>query len=565
MGFADRFTVESVLAERGAVTTKLVRDAAGTRFVMKTLSVRRVRDAREIEHFEREVGILKHLVHPAIPRFVESAVEERDGDDVRLHLLQGFVPGRNLVGWIAEGRGFTPAEARRVFRSLADVLAALHETSPPLVHRDVKPQNVMMNDAGDVFLVDFGAARRAVGDGTVVGTFGYMAPEQAEGRAVPASDVFGVGMTMVFLLTHREPSSFADDGGVRKAWRAAANVDDDLASLIDDCLSLDDTARPADGAALRARIDALGRHSAREPVSTASAKPTRSGPAVVVVLVAVCAVVGVVFGQLAMRAAPRRPTIGTAPTPTPSFSLFRTQSPSERLGVPGVLEATACLDRAARALQSEERYRSWRTGDAAPTCSERYLMYGLYELYDDAPGRCGEASQAAAPSSSLQTATTELQAALAALTPIVKAAAAYYQAEDWKDDACAQARALHEQLLPGFRRVRAAFDATTSARRAVVRESPPPDDADAAPYRRLLDAALAVSDPMLPPGGRKDAVERYLAAVAALPKNLTFLQVRDDALKKWARDGAGTGGAFAPVPIDGDVARAIDHRFRFNR
>ena len=276
--FLDRYTLERVLAERGAVTTRLMRDGDGALVVVKTLSMRRSTDVRDIELFERETGVLRHLHHPSIPRLVDAGVDDDGQGDVQLHLVQSHVPGKTLEGWITDGRSFTAAEATRIGRDLADVLTTIHGTSPPLVHRDIKPSNVVLDDDGRVFLIDFGAAKRAARDGTAIGTFGYMAPEQLEGRASPRSDVFGVGMTLIHLLTHLHPEAFADDGGVRKAWRARANVPDGLGELLSSCVALDDEQRPADGAALRDRFDALLRPGSVAVTRSTMASPTSTSP-----------------------------------------------------------------------------------------------------------------------------------------------------------------------------------------------------------------------------------------------------------------------------------------------
>ncbi len=91
------------------------------------------------------------------------------------------------------------------------ILQYLHELNPPIIHRDIKPQNIIQRDDGHIFLVDFGAVqsvyRHTVAFGsTVVGTYGYMAPEQFQGQACPATDLYGLGATLLNLLTHSSPS-----------------------------------------------------------------------------------------------------------------------------------------------------------------------------------------------------------------------------------------------------------------------------------------------------------------------------------------------------------------------
>jgi serine/threonine protein kinase len=569
MSFLDSYRLERVLSERGAVVTRLMSDSTGARVVVKTLSVRAARDAREVTLFEREAGILKHLLHPAVPRFVDYAVEELAGGDVQLHLVQSYVDAQTLEAWIKDGRSFSASEAKDIMRALADILCALHETSPPLVHRDIKPGNVMRDAAGTIFLVDFGAAKRAARDGTAVGTFGYMAPEQMEGRASPASDVFGVGMTMVFLLTHQEPEAFADKGGVRKAWRASANVDDALAQLINDCIALDEDTRPRDGRALRDRIEGLGARPA--PVAARGAPQPQSPFLVAVGAAGLLLVVGIAVAATVLTRPVVPPEVGPSvvlpvepvPPPPPDRPLQPRKIPaSERLGVPGLIEATACLSRAERALSSEARYRSWRKGDEAPTCNERYLSYGLYTLYDDAPGDCAAASEAATTSDALRDATRALGDALTPLTATAKEADSYYEAEDYKDDGCAKAKALHARLLPEYAAVRAAFAAVLDARAALAK-APPPEDAELRTYRTLLDAALRLDDPALPLADRRAAVDAYESALAALPKPITSIGVSLEGLRKWARGSNNIVAQMSAGHVAASTGSAINMRLMF--
>lgn len=576
MAFLDRYTFEQTLAERGAVTTRLMRRDDGTRVVVKSLSLRRSQDPRDVELFERETGVLKHLDHKAIPRLLDSGVDDAGDGDVVFHLVQSHVQGQTLEGWVNDGRSFTEAEVTAIALDLADVLATLHGTSPPLVHRDIKPSNVVRNDAGAVFLIDFGAAKRAARDGTAIGTWGYMAPEQMEGRASPASDVFGLGMTLVFLLTHKHPDAFADHGGVRAAWRAQANVSAAFADLVNACIALDETARPRDGAALRERL--LHLHDRPTPTPTPTTTTPRRSPAVAAVAgSALIVLMGLGTWLMVARDPLPPPTTTTTTTPTTATpkqptTLEPTTSPvlpqkipaSVRLGAPGLIELLECAGRARRAVQSEERYLSWlveKDGKKlAPTCTEKNI-YGLYALYDDAPDRCRAAAVAAGDDAGR--AAAALADSLTTLTPLVAAAARYYEAEDHKDDDCGEGRAMHAPLVAAFAATRAAYADVLRAKHTLAK-SPAPDDVDMAAYRRALDAAIALGDPALPFDKRRAAVDAYDEALKACPKPLIAIGVNVEALRKWARGSNDIVGQMSISGVDTSTANAITMRMIFD-
>ncbi|MEG4065732.1 protein kinase, partial [Microcoleus sp. Pol11C2] len=121
------------------------------------------------------------------------------------------------VGSILTNYGFGAGRhpPRQLAAALLDILAYLHQRQPPVIHRDIKPSNILLknrsgNSVGEVYLVDFGAVQTlATQQGktvTVVGTYGYMPPEQFGGRAVPASDLYGLGATLIALITKQHPA-----------------------------------------------------------------------------------------------------------------------------------------------------------------------------------------------------------------------------------------------------------------------------------------------------------------------------------------------------------------------
>ncbi len=121
------------------------------------------------------------------------------------------------------------------------MLGYLHSRSPPIIHRDVKPGNVIRRPDGSFVLVDFGSVRdrlKLEGGSTVVGTFGYMAPEQFQGRAMPESDVYGAAATALALLTGEEPENLPHRGLKLDVERILAS-DPELGALLGKLLEPD--------------------------------------------------------------------------------------------------------------------------------------------------------------------------------------------------------------------------------------------------------------------------------------------------------------------------------------
>ena len=189
------------------VATKI---ESGETVVVKQLSVKGLPDWKPFDRFEREAKVLRSLEHPGVVGFVDAFA---DGDDY--YIVSELIEGETLGQKIDGGARWSEEMATELLRHLLETLAYLHGLSPRVVHRDIKPGNVVIRPDGRPVLVDFGAAldlaaRRADGGLTVAGTAGYMPPEQAMGNAGPRSDLFGLGATMLHALSHTHPSELLD-------------------------------------------------------------------------------------------------------------------------------------------------------------------------------------------------------------------------------------------------------------------------------------------------------------------------------------------------------------------
>jgi outer membrane protein assembly factor BamB/tRNA A-37 threonylcarbamoyl transferase component Bud32 len=157
-----------------------------------------------VKNFEREADLLATLSHPATPAIYDNFSHKK-----RSYLVMEFIDGDDLEAILAESTDFLPEEKVIGWAiELCDVLSYLHNIQPePIIFRDIKPSNVMIDHHNHVRLIDFGIARNfQPGEkGTMIGTEGYSPPEQYRGEASPAGDVYALGATLHHLLTKRDP------------------------------------------------------------------------------------------------------------------------------------------------------------------------------------------------------------------------------------------------------------------------------------------------------------------------------------------------------------------------
>jgi outer membrane protein assembly factor BamB/tRNA A-37 threonylcarbamoyl transferase component Bud32 len=189
-----------------------------------------------IQNFEREANILVTLNHVAIPQIFDFF-----SIDDRSYLVLEYVHGKDLEAILLENKGPLHEDNITVWAiELCDVLEYLHSYKPePIIFRDMKPSNVMINQQGRVVLVDFGIAKnfKTGQKGTMIGTEGYSPPEQYRGDATPVADIYALGATLHHLLTNHDPRmeapfSFSE----RKIRSINSRVSLDLEVVIDTAL-----------------------------------------------------------------------------------------------------------------------------------------------------------------------------------------------------------------------------------------------------------------------------------------------------------------------------------------
>ena len=207
------------------IDTHAAEGSRGRAVAIKRFDVRGAASWKDVELAEREARVLKSLAHAKLPAYVDHF--EEDG---ALYLVMEKIEGESLAELRRRGAVLGEDEVQRFLRDASEVLDYLHGRAPPVIHRDLKPGNVIRRPDGTFAFVDFGAVRdklRPKGGSTVVGTFGYMAPEQVQGRALPASDVYAIGATALSMLTGSEPEDLPHRGlaiDVRAALRQSGGA-----------------------------------------------------------------------------------------------------------------------------------------------------------------------------------------------------------------------------------------------------------------------------------------------------------------------------------------------------
>jgi len=217
----DRYRILYILGQGGIGTTYASEDLQTQQTVaLKVLTLNRLQDFKILELFERETKILSQLNHSAIPKYIDYFQVDKPRDRL-FYLVQQLAEGQSFTTLIENGWRPNEAEVKAITEQILEILIYLQEFSPPIIHRDIKPQNIVYQtesnqdkpsgNSNSLFLVDFGAVQDVyhnsmTGGSTIVGTYGYMAPEQFRGQALLSTDLYGLGATLIYLLTQKTPS-----------------------------------------------------------------------------------------------------------------------------------------------------------------------------------------------------------------------------------------------------------------------------------------------------------------------------------------------------------------------
>jgi hypothetical protein len=256
-----RYQLRGIIGEGSMGRTYLADDtSSGRKVAVKALYPSRLATLKDLELFQREAEILQKLDHPRIPSYVD-AFDIGEGESARYYLVQTYVEGDTLRARLQHDERWSEDEVVALAKQILVVLRYMHGCEPPVVHRDIKPDNVILRASdGQPTLVDFGAVREVVrltmgGGSTIIGTYGYMPPEQLMGKAVPGSDIYSLGITLLELLTHQTPQDLHGEEAERLI--EAANLTDEFGRVLRRMCAPTLTDRYTDADQVLADLDAV--------------------------------------------------------------------------------------------------------------------------------------------------------------------------------------------------------------------------------------------------------------------------------------------------------------------
>lgn len=205
--------LHTVLKDRYCILEQIGKGGSGTVYLAKDMNLGVLRAVKEIpSDCRKEADMMLKLSHPSLPG-VADYVE--DGE--KCYIIMEYIKGKSLGQYLKEGKIFSISDIIRIGTETADILVYLHSRKPPVYYGDLKPDNLIMNEDGRIYLVDFGSSVRGYGKGSRIctGTKGFAAPEQFKGFISESSDQYNLGKTLQallgkrkYLLTIRKPSLF---------------------------------------------------------------------------------------------------------------------------------------------------------------------------------------------------------------------------------------------------------------------------------------------------------------------------------------------------------------------
>lgn len=221
------YRITTELSTRGRSAVYLGSNKTGQPVVIKELVApsdsNSIESQKQKEMFHREVRLLLKVDHEKIARVLDFFTES-DRDYIVIEYRQGL----SLRQKYHLGERLDEADVIDVLKQLLEVVQFLHHMDPPIIHRDLTPDNIILQKDGTIAVVDFGAANEYLGGvtSTLVGKQSYMPPEQVRGKASPASDIYAIGATAYFLLTAEDPEALSESSPRSRVDSVSASLDE---------------------------------------------------------------------------------------------------------------------------------------------------------------------------------------------------------------------------------------------------------------------------------------------------------------------------------------------------
>ncbi len=239
----NRYDILQTLNKGDMATTYLAYDTENKcKVVVKELEYKKVKEWKAIDLFEREYKTLKQVNHLNVPDFVDFFKIESE-QDIKFYIVQTYFKGVTLKEYIYEKERLTEKKAIFFLKKLLAIISYLHGLNPPIIHRDIKPENIIIDDHEEIYLVDFGSVNSTEkNEMTIVGTYGYMPLEQFGGQTFLNSDIYALGMVMIFWLTHKNPADLPKKNG-RLYFQHNCSLSDTFSSIIEKMIEPDYSVR----------------------------------------------------------------------------------------------------------------------------------------------------------------------------------------------------------------------------------------------------------------------------------------------------------------------------------
>lgn len=253
----NKYNLEKKLQDSKLGQTFLARSLNSGLCIIKTVQVNKSDSNQKISNIQNEAKVLANLNHKNIPQLIEVFTEENESK-LNIYLVQKYIEGNNLQDLINKGQKFSEYEVIKIAIKVCEILEYIHSFSPPIIHQDIKPANIIISPDDQISLIDFGAVKQKIlsendGLSTIIGTQGYMSLEQFEGKANSSSDIYSLGLTILALLTSKPPLSL-DKAGLNFTFKDVS-ISNDLKVILKKATEADWQKRYLDAKQFKAELE----------------------------------------------------------------------------------------------------------------------------------------------------------------------------------------------------------------------------------------------------------------------------------------------------------------------